>query len=309
MLSSSAPIAVQLTSAGQARQLTRSLDVWYGRARTRYRAAPRARRAQLAHSSALSPARMLAQGWSVRHACPIRWHLSPSVSPWLAPTATMDAGPLEQAPGRCAALAPVHAVSAAAARRPAALNSSDDFLGASMKKARYIIGTVGVLGAAPALGVLMPTTSAAAAPRAAAGAHGGKTVSVQHITLGHPIAASPYAERCQTKSRRKAQSGTGVDTFSGFASGEAFGGDPCLRAVTGKLHHSQVGLEMRVRTYKGTTERSWGYVHGTINITGTSTYFSKVIDGIAGSDTTEACEALVYSASHVVAYGPICEGL
>ena len=173
-----------------------------------------------------------------------------------------------------------------------------------MKKVRYVIGTVGVLGAAPALGLLTPATTAAAAAHATPAGHSGKTVSL------HPGTASPNAVRCEHRSTRKAHSGTGVNTFSGFASGEGFGAShPCLQYVTGKLHHSQVGLEMRVRTYKGTTEKSWGYVHGTINLTGTSTHFSKYIDGIAGSGITKACEALVYSSNHAVAYGQICENL
>jgi hypothetical protein len=171
-----------------------------------------------------------------------------------------------------------------------------------MKKVRYVVGAVGVLGAGPALGLMLPAAAANAAAAAPA-AHGGKAVSLGH---GPEV---PLAERCEPKSKRTTHSGAGVNTFSGTASGEGFGGTPCLWAVQGELHHSQVGLEMRVREYHGATEKSLGYVHGTINLAGTSTHFSKFIDGTAGSDVTKVCEALVYSSNHAVAYGQICQTL
>jgi hypothetical protein len=224
---------------------------------------------------------------------------------------------------------------AAAPSRPAAPNDRSLFPGeaAMKKKVRYIIGTAGVLGAAPALGLLTPAVTAAAAAHTTPAGHSGKTVSLRPgtvlaaassapaaassaasvATTSSPAAtssaASPNAERCIHKSTRKAHSGAGVNLFSGFASGEGFHGAACLRFVTGKLHHSQVALEMRVRTYKGTAEKQWPYVGGTINLIDSSTHFTKVINGIAGSGITKACEALVYSSNHAVAYGQICENV
>jgi hypothetical protein len=265
----------------------------------------------------------------------IRWHPFPPVSPRLAPVATMGIEPLQHL-GGCAAFAPVQRWSrqcGMASRGPKwpQLVSRE----AAMKKVRYLIRTAGVLGAAPALGLLLPATTAAAATHATATGYSGKTVSlrpgtvlaaasalpvtsVAAVTSSVPAAssapaassvpvpsiASPRSRTCTNDGGDSAHKGTGPNKFTAHVSYRSE--THCVTRVTGLLYHSQTGLSMRIRLYNGKKLVHHTYVGGSIpTIFADETSFWSNNLAITA---TRACEALVYSTDRAkVAYGPVCE--
>jgi hypothetical protein len=202
-----------------------------------------------------------------------------------------------------------------------------------MKKVRYAIGMVGVLGAAPALGLLTPAANAAAGTHAPATGHTGKTVSLRPMTtpaatsalttststtwvpaassapaatsLPVPTLSSIAARTCTSTGGATAHSGAGVNKFTGHAVYHT--ANHCLAATSGLLSHEQTGLLLRTRAYNGRKEVYQHYVHGAIGSGNEVTLFTNT--GIHKA-ATKACEALVYSTSrNTVAYGTVCEAV
>ena len=163
-----------------------------------------------------------------------------------------------------------------------------------MKKVRYMIGVLGA--ATPAVGILAPVGAAQAA-RYAPAQQGAKTVSLRSAT---PAADALQCALLNVVSR---QTGAGANKLTGLV---AFGnGSHCIYYTKAKLHHSQVGLDMRSRIYNGTKQVHQKYVGGNINFFNSSTSFYVVPVNVDG---TKACEALVYTTNTAkVAYGPVCE--
>ena len=191
-----------------------------------------------------------------------------------------------------------------------------------MKKVRYIIGTAGVLGAAPALGLLTP---AAAAVHATPAQHSGKTVSLRPGTVlaatsrasgaatssgatsaaeSPASAAVPAATCAAANAHNSGHKGTGVNKFTGRAYYRS--STHCLSKTYGQLSHQQTGLDMRTYAYNGTKEVYNHYVSGSIPFFRNYTFWSDYPGVIA----TKVCEALVYSTDKArVAYGPVCENV
>src|SRR5258707_11140996 len=101
----------------------------------------------------------------------------------------------------------------------------------AVKKVRYVIGA-GAVGLAPTLGILALAGNAAAA--VASPGKTGKTVSLEqrgtpNITCG--------------------ASHTGQGGSKGYTMTTHWSGVSCIHEVEAVLGHSQVGLEMRTRTY------------------------------------------------------------
>ena len=164
-----------------------------------------------------------------------------------------------------------------------------------MKKVRYLVGTMGALGIAPVVGGAVTQAASAAPAQRPPAAHTGKVVAV-------PQSA---AFTCPAESKKTAHSGTGINKFSGWTWGTKFTSIACVKSAYGTLHHSQVALLMRIRTYHNNTQKSWGYVNGTINVINSTTNFHK--ENFNANSVTKACEALVYTSNHAVAYGPVCQ--
>lgn len=161
-----------------------------------------------------------------------------------------------------------------------------------MKKVRYALGVVGL---APAAGLLMPATGAAA-PVAHTPKTAGKAVSLQHVhgtarpglTCGATHTSSTHSRNGHLRE---------IILYS------LFGGSPCISSVAGLLNKNQRSLEMRTRVYEypGGPRVFQGYVHGSAFLTTTS--FQQPVNKLG----QQACIALV-SSHHLsrVLYGPIC---
>jgi hypothetical protein len=158
-----------------------------------------------------------------------------------------------------------------------------------VKKVWYALGAAGL---APAVGLAIPATTAAAAvhpPKAKA-----KAVSLQHV-VGHETkpdltCGSAFASYVHDGDLR-----LGV-FWSSFA---------CIHGVQGILNHRQVKLDMRTRiySYPGGPRVYSNYVGGYIPPTQSYTGFSKD-PNVYGE---QVCIALVESSHHShVDYGPTC---
>ncbi len=148
-----------------------------------------------------------------------------------------------------------------------------------MKKVHY------ALGAAPALGLLLPgATAMAAATHAAAST--GKTVTLQHrvkplydCTIGYK--GSAY--------------GNGMYGAIYFEANTVCG-------QSASIDHRQTGLTERVRFWQGTHLALSRRLHGTF-VSNRTVFYSSVGYGSA----TAVCEALVSNGTSNVKYGPVCE--
>jgi hypothetical protein len=148
-----------------------------------------------------------------------------------------------------------------------------------MKKVRY------ALGAAPALGLLLPgTTTAAAATHAVANA--GKTVTLQQHTR---------ALYTCTNGIRASNNTNGL-----FGAIFYSGGTVCGQSAS--INHRQAYLTERVRYWQGTHLALTRRLHGVFISNRTFFYSSTGI-----SSATEVCEALVLNGTSTVKYGPTCE--
>jgi hypothetical protein len=160
-----------------------------------------------------------------------------------------------------------------------------------MKKVRYALGAVGL---APAIGLLMPAASTAAAQ-----VHAPK--AAKKVSLVHSQDNAVPAITCGSGRQASFISGNGhlreLLNYSLRSGG-------CVHSVFGLLNRDQTGLEMRTRVYRsrGGPRVFQHYVHGDAFFTGTS--FTQVVN-TAGE---QVCIALVQSAhlSHVD-YGPVCD--
>jgi hypothetical protein len=196
------------------------------------------------------------------------------------------------------------------------------------KKVRYVIGTAAVLGAAPALGLLTPAATAAAATPATPAGYSGKTVSLRPGILLAATSAAPVASFVPAASSAPAARSPSVAAAAGRTCSSPFVGNSahkgkganefigtavyhsdthCLTSVRGHLNHAQIGLDGRVRAYNGKKAVGQWYPGGDAFSSlfgGGSTFFSVSMAVTA----TRACEALVYSTDKAkVAYGPVCE--
>jgi hypothetical protein len=150
-----------------------------------------------------------------------------------------------------------------------------------MKKVRYAIGA---LGAAPALGLVMPVTNAAA--------------TVTHST------EKPAAKTVSLEASRRAVCGGGhlVTNFAGSFYNSTFHSGFCIQQVVGLLGHKQAGLAMRTREYATSGVREFShFVTGVAG--GGHTYFDQAISMLG----YKTCIALVLTNHHAsVRYGPVC---
>lgn len=155
-----------------------------------------------------------------------------------------------------------------------------------MKKVRYLLGAV---GAAPALGLLIPAANAAAPAAQTTHGNAGKTVSVDQ-------GRTPRAN-CAANETNTGQSADGWVTGLLYYSGNI-----CVYLQAAFLHKRQTGLTERTRYYSGggKLERTT-WQAGLLS--GTSTIFSSKPDMYAH----EVCMALVANNNHNdVKYGPEC---
>ncbi len=156
-----------------------------------------------------------------------------------------------------------------------------------MKKVWYALGAAGL---APAVGFVMPATTATAAvhpPKA-------KTVALPQ--------AAHHGVRPDLTCR---SSYVSYVTQGDLRLGVAYSLDACMHWVQGVLNHRQVKLDMRTRIYgtPGGSRVFSNYVGGFIPITQSYTAFSTDAN-VYGE---EVCIALVESSHHsVVKYGPVC---
>jgi len=156
-----------------------------------------------------------------------------------------------------------------------------------MKKVRYAIGA---LGAAPALGLMIPAANATATTSHAPG-NAGKTVSLQHAN--RPLVNCGHNHTKYAQSARKL-----------FEAGIGYSGTLCVESQWGELLKFQTGLTERVRFYS-----TGGYLERTTwqagkDIDNQYTWFSSLPNSYAH----EVCEALVANGNHNdVKYGPLCE--
>jgi hypothetical protein len=151
-----------------------------------------------------------------------------------------------------------------------------------VKKVRLAIGAIGAVGAAPALGLMMPAGNAAAAA-APAPAHAGKTVALQDR------AASSFG--CAY-----ADSGSvnGLHAVMGFSGGRVCG-------QSASIGVAKSGLLERVRYWSGDDLLSTRYLHGSL---GAGTFFHS---STGRSWATEVCMAVVNENTLAVEYGVVCE--
>jgi hypothetical protein len=154
-----------------------------------------------------------------------------------------------------------------------------------VKRLRYVIGAV---GAAPALGLMVPAAHATAATRHAPG-DARKTVSLRHgqtplISCGH---------------------GHTKYTQHGLLGGQiGYSGTTCIHSQWADLDRHQTGLTERIRFYSaGGSMLATRWQAGKFR-TSQTTYFSSV----PNLNAHEVCEALVANGNHNdVKYGPVCE--
>jgi hypothetical protein len=166
----------------------------------------------------------------------------------------------------------------------AARTTKDDEGESLMKKVRYVIGAV---GAAPALGLMMPAAKATAAVTHPA-KNAAKTVSL-----------APD----QTCGSNKIQ---GVFSANGrFHGAFTYSGVNCIHRQYASLNFAKTGLTERVRYYSGGggLEHS-AYLGGKIFHSPSYTFWSSY----PNFNAHKVCEALVLNGNHKsVKYGPLCE--
>jgi hypothetical protein len=159
-----------------------------------------------------------------------------------------------------------------------------------MKKVRYAIGAV---GAAPALGLLIPAANAAVPAVQTAQGNVGKTVSVRHHDGKTPQVNCGSSQVHHTLSTRK--------IMVGFIS---YSGNICVRFQSTLLDRRQGGLTERVRYYSGGGRLERTTWQGGSFINSHETEFSSFPNMYAH----EVCQALVANSNHNdVKYGPVCE--
>lgn len=163
-----------------------------------------------------------------------------------------------------------------------------------MKKVRYAIGA---LGAAPTMALMMPTANAATVAPAAHTEKTGKSVSLNHSTLGKTAQSNVI---CGFSKRA-----TAVSTRGEFNGRVQYQGSGCVASVFGVLNHHQTGLSMRTRLYSINGTRVYqNYVKGEELSDGTTHWSTS-----PNHHAHQACEALVLNGTNTVEYGPICETL
>jgi len=164
-----------------------------------------------------------------------------------------------------------------------AVRTTKDDKGESlMKKVRYVIGAV---GAAPALGLMMPAVNATAAVTHPA-KNAAKTV---------PLAPTCGSNKIQ-----------GIFSANGHFHGAfTYSGVNCIHRQYASLNFAKKGLTERVRFYSGGggLERT-AYLGGKIAHSPSNTLWSSY----PNFNAHKVCEALVLNGNHnSVKYGPLCE--
>ena len=157
-----------------------------------------------------------------------------------------------------------------------------------MKKVRLALGA---MGAAPALGLMLPATTVAAhTPKAP-----GKTVALDNNTMQRRACTGNQTAHVQSTFFE-------ISVFHRPSTG-------CIGGVSGFLIFQQSHLDMRTRVYRvGTTKTRvfQGFVGGVINPP-PGTKFRQEIHRVFGGPRQQVCGALVASSNHGdVLYGPVC---
>ncbi len=159
-----------------------------------------------------------------------------------------------------------------------------------MKKVRYLAGVVGV---APALGLMPAGTAANAATHAVAGK--GKEVSLVHLKLAPAVGGCAQPLGAGTTSSAKGL----YEEISGTYKGS------CISFEYGALDGTHTNLDMRTRFYNHSGVKIGGdhYTSGQYNHNLLQTSWDLKVSANARS----ACIALVLATNHnSVKYGPIC---
>lgn len=155
-----------------------------------------------------------------------------------------------------------------------------------MKKVRLTIGALGVLGAAPAVGMMAPAGVAAATaahpPREAT-----KTVTLTHRNVRPDV--NIFCVSFTTSAH------DGI-----FYAGIEFTGG-CIGEQRAVLKKKQTGLADRIRDYVDGNRTFSDYIAGVIGSGITAWSWQNSEPG------SEACQALVANGNHAdVEYGPVC---
>jgi hypothetical protein len=183
-----------------------------------------------------------------------------------------------------------------------------------MKRIRYGAGVVGI---APALGLIVPAVHPTPAP-----AHQAKPEKTVSLRFAQP-AANPALATCGGRSTSHTAISTPAGKFSETVIySRTAGGGACISSVFDLLHHRQSHLEMRTRIYSkpgGMMGIPQTFTHGSFV---SCSFFNSVCNtqfvynggpghGLYDTKTNkpQVCTALVNSTTGDVKYGPICINL
>lgn len=150
-----------------------------------------------------------------------------------------------------------------------------------MKKVRY---AVGIIGAAPAFGLIVPAAQA--------------TAATAHVSA-KTVKKAMIPDACTGISVKSNHTGTGGNRLSETT---FYQPRSCVTSVSGLLYHSQTGLDMRVRGYHSTV-KVYSHFGGGHSGGGGTMFTDRGIDRFLSN----LCIALTSQGPNKnVKYGPVC---